>query len=59
MDNFILNNTFSEDDLGIINFIEKIKNKESISFTTSGTTGEPKTIVHSVETLIKNNSHEG
>jgi acyl-coenzyme A synthetase/AMP-(fatty) acid ligase len=54
MDNFILNNTFSEDDLGIINFIKKIKNKESISFTTSGTTGEPKKIVHSVETLIKN-----
>jgi acyl-coenzyme A synthetase/AMP-(fatty) acid ligase len=54
MDNFILNNTFSSDDLGILNFIEKIKNKEFISFTTSGTTGEPKKVTHSFETLTKN-----
>lgn len=54
MNNFILNNEFSESDLGILNFIERIKNKESISFETSGTTGKPKKIDHSVESLIKN-----
>ena len=54
MNNFILNNTLSIDDLGILSFIEKILNGESISFTTSGTTGEPKHVIHSAETLVKN-----
>jgi len=42
MNSFILNNTNSTDDVGILKFIEKINNKENITFTTSGTTGEPK-----------------
>jgi len=54
MNNFILNNTDSESDRGILNFIEKINNKEDILFTTSGTTGEPKKIIHTHNDLIKN-----
>jgi acyl-CoA synthetase (AMP-forming)/AMP-acid ligase II len=54
MNSFILNNTNSIDDAGILKFIEKINNKESITFTTSGTTGEPKEIIHSYDILVKN-----
>jgi acyl-coenzyme A synthetase/AMP-(fatty) acid ligase len=54
MDDFILNNTMSDDDLSILSFIEKVQNGESISFTTSGTTGEPKLVTHSADTLTKN-----
>ena len=54
MDNFILNNTNSESDIGILDFIKKIDNKEDILFTTSGTTGEPKKIIHTYNNLIKN-----
>lgn len=54
MNNFILNNTDSIIDYEILEFIEKIKNKEDIIFTTSGTTGEPKKIIHSYKTLVKN-----
>lgn len=54
MHNFILNNTHSEDDTGILEFIEKIKTKENIIFTTSGTTGEPKQITYTYDNLIKN-----
>jgi acyl-coenzyme A synthetase/AMP-(fatty) acid ligase len=53
MNNFILNNTNS-DDGGILKFIDKISNKENITFTTSGTTGEPKQITHTYDNLIKN-----
>ena len=49
-----VNNTNSIDDAGILKFIEKINNKESITFTTSGTTGEPKEIIHSYDILVKN-----
>ena len=54
MDNFILNNTGSESDLGILDFIKKIKNKTSITFETSGTTGAPKKTIHTFESLTKN-----
>jgi len=54
MNSFILNNTNSTDDIGILKFIEKINNKENITFTTSGTTGEPKEIIHSYDILVKN-----
>jgi acyl-coenzyme A synthetase/AMP-(fatty) acid ligase len=54
MDNFLLNNTESETDLGILDFIEKINNKEDILFKTSGTTGEPKYVKHTFESLTKN-----
>jgi acyl-coenzyme A synthetase/AMP-(fatty) acid ligase len=54
MNSFILNNTNSIDDAGILKFIEKINNKENIIFTTSGTTGEPKEIIHSYDILVKN-----
>lgn len=54
MHNFILNNTNSDDDNGILDFIDKISNKENIIFTTSGTTGEPKQITHTYDNLIKN-----
>jgi acyl-CoA synthetase (AMP-forming)/AMP-acid ligase II len=54
MSKFILNNTNSEIDNGILDFIKKINNKEDIIFTTSGTTGEPKKIIHKHNTLIKN-----
>lgn len=54
MNKFILNNINSEVDDGILNFIKKIDNKEDITFTTSGTTGEPKKITHRYDTLIKN-----
>ena len=54
MDNFILNNTLSESDLGILDFINKIKNKDSIKFLTSGTTGKPKEIIHNYESYTKN-----
>jgi acyl-coenzyme A synthetase/AMP-(fatty) acid ligase len=54
MGDFILNNTFSESDLGILDFINKIKNKDSIKFLTSGTTGKPKEITHSYESYTKN-----
>ena len=37
MNNFILNNINSDDDTGILDFIDKICNKENITFTTSGT----------------------
>lgn len=54
MDNFILNNENTEYDLGIIDFLKKIENKEPIIFETSGTTGEPKKINHTFESLSKN-----
>jgi acyl-coenzyme A synthetase/AMP-(fatty) acid ligase len=54
MNSFILNNTNSTDDAGILKFIEKINNKENITFTTSGTTGESKQIIHSYDILVKN-----
>ena len=54
MHNFILNNTNSADDVGILEFIDKINNKENITFTTSGTTGTPKQIIHTYDNLIKN-----
>ena len=54
MNSFILNNTNSTDDVGILDFINKIRNNESITFTTSGTTGEPKEIIHSYDILVKN-----
>jgi acyl-coenzyme A synthetase/AMP-(fatty) acid ligase len=54
MDSFILNNSSSEADSGILDFLNKIKNKESIVFSTSGTTGEPKQITHTYDNLIKN-----
>jgi acyl-coenzyme A synthetase/AMP-(fatty) acid ligase len=54
MNSFILNNTNSDDDNGILDFINKIRNNESITFTTSGTTGEPKQIIHSYDILVKN-----
>ena len=54
MNNFILNNINSDDDTGILDFIDKICNKENITFTTSGTTGEPKQITHTYDNLIKN-----
>jgi acyl-CoA synthetase (AMP-forming)/AMP-acid ligase II len=54
MHNFILNNTNSVDDVGILEFIDKINNKENITFTTSGTTGTPKQIIHTYDNLIKN-----
>jgi acyl-CoA synthetase (AMP-forming)/AMP-acid ligase II len=54
MNSFILNNTNSDDDNGILDFINKIRNNESITFTTSGTTGEPKEIIHSYDILVKN-----
>lgn len=54
MNNFILNNTDSNIDFEILNFIKKINSKEEIIFTTSGTTGEPKKVIHNYQTLIKN-----
>lgn len=54
MDSFILNNSSTDIDLGILDFLNKIKNKESITFTTSGTTGAPKEITHTYESLIRN-----
>jgi acyl-coenzyme A synthetase/AMP-(fatty) acid ligase len=54
MNNFILNNSNSEIDFGILSFIDSIDKKEPIEFFTSGTTGEPKSITHSYETLVKN-----
>lgn len=54
MDSFILNNTSSKTDLGILDFIKKINNKEDITFTTSGTTSEPKIITHNYNLLTKN-----
>lgn len=54
MNNFILNNESSDVDFGILDFLNKIKNKKSIKFTTSGTTGTPKEIIHTYESLIKN-----
>lgn len=54
MYSFILNNSNSDDDIGILNFIHKINNKENITFTTSGTTGDPKQITHTYNNLIKN-----
>ncbi len=54
MDNFILNNSNSEADLGILKFLEDVENKKSIVFTTSGTTGEPKSVVHSYDSIVKN-----
>lgn len=54
MSSFILNNTSSKTDLGILNFIKKIDNKENITFTTSGTTSEPKVITHNYNLLTKN-----
>ena len=54
MNNFILNNTDSNIDFEILDFIKKIEGKEDIVFTTSGTTGKPKKIIHNYKTLIKN-----
>jgi acyl-coenzyme A synthetase/AMP-(fatty) acid ligase len=54
MNNFILNNSNSEIDLGILSFIESINKKQNIEFLTSGTTGEPKSIIHDYNTLVKN-----
>jgi acyl-coenzyme A synthetase/AMP-(fatty) acid ligase len=54
MSNFILNNENTEIDLGILSFIDKITNNEPIEFTTSGTTSEPKRVIHSVDSLSKN-----
>jgi len=54
MDNFILNNSNSEIDLGILRFLENIESRNPIIFTTSGTTGEPKTVVHSYDSIVKN-----
>lgn len=55
MDNFILNydNSF-ESDLKIYEFLQKLESIEPIDFYTSGTTGTPKRITHSYESLIKN-----
>lgn len=44
MDNFILNFTGSASDLGILEVIKKMQQKQSCIFFTSGTTGEPKKI---------------
>lgn len=54
MNNFILNNTDSNIDFEILDFIKKIEGKEDIVFTTSGTTGKPKKIIHNYKTLVKN-----
>lgn len=54
MNNFILNNTDSNIDFEILAFIKKIEGKEDIVFTTSGTTGKPKKIIHNYKTLVKN-----
>lgn len=54
MDNFILNNENTEYDLGIIDFLKKVESREPIIFETSGTTGEPKKVNHTFETLSKN-----
>jgi len=54
MNNFILNNTNSDDDIGILNFIKKITDKTHITFMSSGTTGDPKQITHTYDNLIKN-----
>jgi acyl-CoA synthetase (AMP-forming)/AMP-acid ligase II len=54
MSSFILNNEDSESDLGILNFIKKIKSKEPIVFETSGTTDKPKQVSHTFESLTKN-----
>lgn len=53
MTDFILNCN-PETDGGIIALIDKIGNKEQVSFSTSGTTGEPKKICHSYKFLTKN-----
>jgi acyl-coenzyme A synthetase/AMP-(fatty) acid ligase len=54
MNNFILNNELSDVDFGILDFLNKIENKKLITFTTSGTTGTPKEITHTYESLTKN-----
>lgn len=54
MNDFILNNTNSKSDNGILIFLKKFINKKNISFTTSGTSGLPKKITHSHESLVKN-----
>jgi acyl-coenzyme A synthetase/AMP-(fatty) acid ligase len=54
MDNFILNSNPPGIIFSILDIIEKIKNKEDISFLSSGTTGEPKIITHQYSTIIKN-----
>jgi acyl-coenzyme A synthetase/AMP-(fatty) acid ligase len=54
MYNFILNSNLCEIELEILQFIKRVDNKEDIQFTTSGTTGSPKTIIHKFETLTKN-----
>ena len=54
MNNFILNNTNSDDDIGILDFIKTITDKNYITFTSSGTTGDPKQITHTYDNLIKN-----
>ena len=54
MNNFILNNTNSDDDIGILDFIKTITDKNHITFTSSGTTGDPKQITHTYDNLIKN-----
>jgi acyl-coenzyme A synthetase/AMP-(fatty) acid ligase len=53
MNNFVLNFN-SETDSFILDFISKIDNQENIEFTTSGTTGEPKTISHTPNFITKN-----
>ena len=53
MDKFILNFN-SQTDSNILDFLQKINNQESIEFTTSGTTGEPKKIKHSYNFITKN-----
>lgn len=53
MTNFILNYDPATDS-DIVNFLHKVENKEDMEFSTSGTTGVPKTISHSYSVISKN-----
>jgi acyl-coenzyme A synthetase/AMP-(fatty) acid ligase len=52
--NIILNFSGSETDYAILNVVDKLRNMENITFTTSGTTCTPKQYVHTYVDLIKN-----
>lgn len=53
MNDFILNFTNSDSDIGIMEVYHKLNKKQNCTFLTSGTTGDPKQICVSYDTLEK------